>query len=387
MGLARLALGGVVLRALRLLALAGDIDALIAEIRLRTPLQALAQRAGFSLVLRSFHDCSLAELRKADVLIVQRAFSERVARLQRQVRYQGGAVLYEIDDLLTELPAHVSHQQQVHRRRQSLLNCMRWADLVTVSTEHLGQTLAPPHWHVVPNYAVPLGDAPLPRAEPRQAVTLLLASMEALAPSALHEALRGLPHGAARVVAVGPAAASLMAAGVAVERHPLMPRGDFIAWVRTLPNAVAVIPLEDSRFAACKSAIKWMEYAEAGIPVLCSDVRPYRDVIESGRTGWLVANEAEAWRRALEQVIAHPAQRDQVALAARAAARARHGLDMTVQAWDRAIQTARQLQQARAAHGAWGLLRLGDTLGFAADAVRLPLRRLNRARLARRQER
>ena len=128
-----------------------------------------------------------------------------------------------------------------------------------------------------------------------------------------------------------------------------MPRGDFIAWVRTLPNAVAVIPLEDSRFAACKSAIKWMEYAEAGIPVLCSDVRPYRDVIESGRTGWLVANEAEAW--------------------------------------DRAIQTARQLQQARAAHGAWGLLRLGDTLGFAADAVRLPLRRLNRARLARRQER
>lgn len=370
---------------LRLLALAGDIEALIAEIRLRTPLQALAQRSACSLAFRSFHDCTRADLRKADVLIVQRAFSRRVARLQRQVQRQGGAVIYEIDDLLTELPAHVSNQAQVLAHRQDLLDCLQGADLVTVSTERLGQTLAPPHWQVVPNYALPLGDLPLPAVDAGQPVTLVLASMEALADGALHEALRSLPASAARVVAVGPAGASLQAAGLAVEHHPLMPRRAFIAWVRALPNAVAVIPLEDSRFAACKSAIKWFEYAEAGVPVMCSDVSPYREVIDNGRTGWLVANEPVAWRQALLAVIAEPALRQQVAQAARVAVRAAHNLDLTVQAWERAIRRAWELRPTDPGQGGW--IRLRDGLAFAADTLRLPLRRFNRARLARRQGR
>lgn len=372
---------------LRLLALAGDIDALIAEIRLRTPLQALAQRTACSLAFCSFHDCSQADLRQADVLIVQRAFSPCVARLQRQLRRQGGAVIYEIDDLLTELPAHVSNQAQVLAHRQDLLDCLQGADLVTVSTERLGQTLAPPHWQVVPNYALPLGDVPLPAADAGQPVTLVLASMEALAHGALHKALQGLPAAAARVVAVGPAAASLQAAGLAVECQPLMPRHAFITWVRALPNAVAVIPLEDSRFAACKSAIKWFEYAEAGVPVICSDVSPYREVIDNGRTGWLVANEAAAWRQALMALIAQPGKRAQVARAARMAVRAGYSLDLTVQAWERAIERARYLRQSAPTPHGDALTEAGDALAFAADALRLPLRRFNRARLARRQGR
>ena len=43
-------------------------------------------------------------------------------------------------------------------------------------------------------------------------------------------------------------------------------RAAFLELARGLRNAVAVIPLEASRFAACKSAIKWFDYAEAGIP-------------------------------------------------------------------------------------------------------------------------
>ncbi len=375
------------MQAVRLLALAGDIDALIAEIRLRTPLQALVQRGGFSLEARSFHDCSVADLRRADVLIVQRGLSQRVARLQRQMWRQGGTVLYEIDDLLTELPDHVSNHARVLARRQDLQDCMRQADLVTVSTERLGMTLKLPHWHVVPNYALPLGDAALPALRSDRPVSFVLASMEALAPHALYQALRALPASLARVVAVGPAAASLAAAGVAVESHPLMSRQAFMTWVRALPNPVAVIPLEDSRFAACKSAIKWFEYGEAGVPVLCSDVSPYREVVEPGRTGWLVAGDASAWQQALTQVATDAELRRQVAQAAREAVRARHTLDLTVQAWAAAIARAQQLRQQAGSPGAADLARWRDTLAFALDAVGLPLRRFNRARLARRQPR
>lgn len=372
---------------MRLLALAGDIDALIAAIRLRTPLQALVQRGGFSLEARSFHDCSAADLRRADVLIVQRGLSQRVARLQRQMRRQGGTVLYEIDDLLTELPDHVSNQGRVLARRQDLLDCMRQADLVTVSTERLGRTLMPPHWQVVPNYALPLGDAAMPPLRCDRPVTFVLASMEALAPHAVYEALHALQPGLARVVAVGPAAASLAAAGVAVESHPLMSRQAFMSWVRALPNPVAVIPLEDSRFAACKSAIKWFEYGEAGVPVLCSDVSPYSEVVEPGRTGWLVASDASAWQQALTQVAMDGERRQQVAQAAREAVRAHHTLDLTVQAWASAITHAQQLRQQAGSPSAAGLTRWRDALAFALDAVVQPLRRFNRARLARRQQR
>jgi hypothetical protein len=373
--------------ALRLLVLAGEIDSLIAEIRLRTPLSALAERTGLSLSWRSFHEATRADLRQADVLIVQRAFSQRVARLQRQMHRQGGAVIYEIDDLLTELPAHVSNHRPMLARQASLWKCMRLADLLTVSTERLGQALALPHWHVVPNYAVPLGDASLPPTDGHQAVTLVLASMEALAGGPLPEALRTLPQGAARVVAVGPAAASLAAAGVSLESHALMPREAFIRWVRALPNPVAVIPLEDSRFAACKSAIKWFEYAEAGVPVVCSDVSPYREVVEDGRTGWLVANQTQAWRHALQAAIANTEQRQQVALAARKVVRARHTLDQTVQAWEHAIAQAQRLRQCEPHAAAGTLTDLRDELAFAAEAVALPLRSLNRARLAQRHRR
>ena len=60
---------------MKLLAVAGDIDSLIAGIRLVTPLKVLAAEPGWSLVLRSFHDCRRADLLAADVLIVQRGAS------------------------------------------------------------------------------------------------------------------------------------------------------------------------------------------------------------------------------------------------------------------------------------------------------------------------
>lgn len=67
---------------------------------------------------------------------------------------------------------------------------------------------------------------------------------------------------------------------------------------------LGVIPLEDTRFAACKSAISGFDYAAAGIPTLCSDVSPTGKVIENGRTAILVANDTAAWTIALQAAIA-----------------------------------------------------------------------------------
>ncbi len=369
--------------------MAADIDALIADIRLRTPLSALAAQTGWRLVLRSLHDCTQADLADADVLIVQRGLSRRAARLMRRARAAGAAAIYEIDDLLTALPAHVSNHAAVQARQTELRHCLAQADLVTVSTHRLGQALGCPRWACVPNSAVSAIAGPLPVQDPGSgAVSLVFASMEHLASDFIFPALQGLQQqhpGAAQIVVFGPPAAAFVRAGLQVRAMPLMPRAQFIDNVRSLPNPLAVIPLEDSPFAACKSAIKWFEYGQAGVPSLCSDVPPYADVVQTGQTGGLVANTVAAWQEALTAAVLAPAWRASVAAQARQVVQREHTLQHSVKAWHDAVQTALVQRQRLPPAAVSGLVRCADVaLGRSEDAL-LRLRRLNRQRLARRK--
>ena len=370
---------------MRLLALAGDIDALIAQIRLVTPLTALARERGWSLTLRSFHDCTRADLAACEVLVVQRGASARVLRLQQIARQRGAAVVYEIDDLLTEIAPHISNQAAVRRQQALLRRCMAHADAITVSTARLGRELALPDALEVPNHALALGELALPAAVAGQPVTLLFASSDRLAAEFIYPVLRVLQ--GVRVVVIGPPGAAFEAAGIEVQRQPLMPRERFVAFARGLCNPLAVIPLEDSRFAACKSAVKWFDYAEAGIPTLCSAVSPYAQVIDDRVTGWLVANESAAWAAALQAAVNDGQGRARVAVAARATVRERHTLAHTVAAWQRAIETALTRRASAPLPAPGWRWQLHDALDRRFEAAWLGLRAFNRARLARRSRR
>ena len=378
---------------MRLLAVAGNIDATIADIRLRTPLAALAQRNGWPLVLRSFHDCARADIAAADVLIVQRGNSPRALRLQQAMHARGGAVIYEIDDLLTEVAPHLSQHAATRAALPWLHRCLAQADGVTVSTARLGRELGMASTFEVPNCAAEVFDAPAPSQQPGAPVTLLFASSDRLATPFIYPAVRALQavragvQAGVQVVVVGPPGMDFEAAGLAVRREPLRPRADFIAFARSLPNVLGVIPLEETRFAACKSAVKWFDYAAAGIPTLCSDVSPYREVIESGRSGVLVPNDELAWTASLQAAAADAGMRQALAEAARAAVRERHTLAHSMDAWQFAIESALAQVAARpppALGLAWRLREAGATL---AEGPMLALRRINRERLARRQRR
>ncbi len=369
---------------MRLLALAGEADALIAQIRLRNPLERLVQQRGWTLDIRSFHDCTWYLLARADVLVVQRGLSQRACAMQRLVRARGGAVVYEIDDLLTDLPDHISNASAVRSAQAWLRQCLATCDLVTVSTARLGHELAVPNWALVPNAAWPPEELAAPAPRPGEPVTLLLASMEDLATDFLFPALKAVAGEGVQIVAVGPPAQRLAAAGVPVRAQGLMPRDRFIPWARELPNVVAVIPLEASRFAACKSAIKWFEYSHAGMAVLASAVSPYADVMQDDVTGVLVPNDAQAWEAALRRVCTNAAWRQGLAQAAMRDVRARFSFSHMVAAWgsaiDQAVDRRRRAQVptlSAAEHWRWGVWR-------ALEAPRQALRSFNRARLARR---
>lgn len=375
---------------MKLLALAGDITALVAQIRVASPLQALAEADGHTLVLRSFHDCTRADLAAAEVMVVQRGLNARAWRLQRWMRQCGGAVVYDIDDLLTELPPHISNQAAVAAQLRWLPRCLAQSDALSVSTSRLRQMLAErlalPPAVVVPNHALPPDGQPLP-AQTAGPVTLLVASTEALAVDALFPALRALQQSepALQIVVVGPPGAAFEAAGLRVRREAVMPRAAFLRFAHSLHNPVGVVPLEDSRFAAGKSAVKWFCYAGLGMPTLCSAVSPYAEVLDGGRTGWLVPNTALAWEAALRAVIGDPAGRQRVAAAAHEEVHRHHGQAQNLAAWREVLALA--LQQ-RAAHppaaAGWGQ-RLQDLGAALAEGSLGRLRALNRTRLARRK--
>lgn len=314
------------------------MEATIAEIRLGLPLRMLATEPGWSLQLRDLWDVTLDDLAAADVLVLQRPVSPRALTLLRRMQAGGGRVICEIDDLLTEPAEHLLGAAQARGLVSLVQRALAAADLVSASTPRLAQALraAARQVTVVPNGAWP-EPLPLPAAHtPGLPVHVLLASSDRLATSALTQGLVQLM--AARpdrveLVAVGPAVELAERTGLPVRALPLMPRAEFVRFAAALPNALGVIPLGTTRFDACKSAIKWFDYAMAGVPTLCSAVPPYSDVVDDGRSGRLVADSPSAWQQALCEAVDEPGRAAGWAAAARTEVLARHTLAVTVAAW------------------------------------------------------
>ncbi|MDE2145117.1 MAG: glycosyltransferase [Burkholderiales bacterium] len=374
---------------MKLLATAADIGATISAIRLAEPLRALQQeRPALALRLKSFHECLRSDLAWADVLIVQRGNSRRAWRLVERMQRGGGRVVFEIDDLLTEVPASLLHHRAAQRGRPWLLRGLAAADRVSVSTERLGRALHPPPraWSVVPNHGwAPSGGWPTAPTQPShpsgplRPATLLLASSDHVPVAALAAGLQRLPPARPwRLVAVGPVADDLERAGLRVERHPPRPRADFLRWARSLPDVLAVIPVGATPFDACKSAIKFFDYGLAGVPVVCADRPPYSDVVRDGRTGLLAADTPEGWAGALRRALEDRAATRSRAAAAEACVGRAHALAQTVQSWAGLLDTL--APRAAPAPPPAPLLD-------AMQAWALRLRRANRERLARRASR
>jgi len=84
----------------------------------------------------------------------------------------------------------------------------------------------------------------------------------------------------------------------------------------TLDFDVGLAPLADTVFNRSKSYIKALEYAALGIPVIATDLEPYRDFVIDGVTGFLVRKEKE-WRDRLRLLAGDEQLREQMGEKAR----------------------------------------------------------------------
>jgi len=82
---------------------------------------------------------------------------------------------------------------------------------------------------------------------------------------------------------------------------------EFVRWI-TKNNRwdIGIIPLEANKFNKNKSYIKYLDYTALGLPVICSDIEPYKGVVENDINGLVVENDSESWYEAIDRLIKDP---------------------------------------------------------------------------------
>lgn len=86
-------------------------------------------------------------------------------------------------------------------------------------------------------------------------------------------------------------------------------------YYRAIDFDIGLAPLEDTPFTRSKSPIKALEYMARGIPVIASDVEPYRKFIRHGVNGFLVKRDHE-WLKYLSELAADDELRAKMGAAA-----------------------------------------------------------------------
>jgi len=314
-------LAGRMPRPLRLFVLSPFASHACSELRLIGPIRRL--RLETRVEMRFFpadrkHPPAMDHLDWADMVLVQRVKSRAWRPYVLRAKKKGKPVVYDLDDNVLELPPdHPDFRSPFRHRRQTAK--YEWflarADAVTVSTRALDPLVRKfgDRIFVLRNYMEAGPDAL--RSRPEDAgvpavPTLGYAGTRTHAPD-----FRPLT-GPLRTLASDPAATLRMVfLGYLPDGLAGLPNVSFDSrylfygqYLRELARSgigVGLAPLRDDAFNRCKSHVKFLEYAVAGIPGIYSDTGPYRDTVVDACTGLLVrGHTGEAWLEGLRQALA-----------------------------------------------------------------------------------
>lgn len=292
-----------------------------------------------------------ADWEDVDVVVGCRVAKPEPSQMWRHLKDEGKRLVLDLDDdyfhLDSSNPAAVRTWDRAMLRR--LADNMAMSDLVTCCSEPLAAVLRDyaADVRVIPNGlpAQYLGAARDYTAAGRPLTVGWAGTSSTVAE--LPEAVRALnrisryPRGGGgvqvRLVGIGPEQAielGLRGGGIGAlgwvpnVEHYLQAVGEWDVWVA---------PYRDTAFNRAKFPTKWLESSILGIPLIASDVGPYRAVIRHGENGFLVRHEHE-WGRYLKQLADDPGLRQRIGMTARGEASGSIMQALHVQ-WEAALKT------------------------------------------------
>ncbi|MFZ2974638.1 MAG: methyltransferase domain-containing protein [Ferribacterium limneticum] len=328
---------------LRVLCLVHDPSSSIVEIRLRRPISRWAAINGGHVEILSIYDFESANLSWADVVVFQRDGSEYIVGLAEYLQKLGKKVVFEIDDLLTELPPFLSHHSAaVDKALPYIRKLLASADALSVSSEVLSHKFRSENNNifVTPNFSEQVNKVASHFQVPPSDVRLVIASSDKVLVDVLVDPLRNLQNKYGfQVIVIGPPGDRLEDCSLDIVRKPNLSHAEFKMFIASIDNGIGLIPLDSSEFSGCKTAVKYFDYSMCGIPSICSNVLPYLPVVEDGHSGLLVNNDFDGWARAIESLLISHELRCELAENARANVIRYHSIDISANAWSELLDS------------------------------------------------
>lgn len=313
-------------------------DSTLSTIRLINPLRAWASAySGCAVRVVAINEITSADILWADVAVYQREANEYSLRMVKEMQRVGIPLVFDLDDLLIEVPEFSSVYEHALRSRENLLEILRLADIVTVTEYRLAENIKEinPKVRIIPNCADPL---PFSNGHDDQGVvSLLVASSDTVRVDFIRDVLLSVKSelgSKIEIIGIGPPGEWLRKKGVAVQVHPNMPYDEFKKFVSEIKNAIGLIPLDNSEFSSCKTPIKFIEYSLGSVPSICSNVPTYADYVIHENTGILVENSYDAWFDAVMDLTASAAKRTTIVDAAIADCLEKFSMSRSAEAWN-----------------------------------------------------
>ena len=263
-----------------------------------------------------------------DAVVIQREFPRNLPvyeQIHQVANEHYIPIIYDLDDLLFNLPgSHPEHQAMNYTNAlMPMLSALMQADLVTVSTNKLRETLIDfnENIHVLTNYL----DDNLWQVDSNRKVNtnnerVIIGYMgssshkpdlETIAP-VLVELLAKYGE-RLRLQIWGTELPEILRENPQVSWIPSPTNNyrEFAAYFQQQKVDILIAPLDDNLFNRCKSGLKFLEYSALGVPGVYSKLDGYAEMVTHGQDGFL-ADSAEEWKECLVQLIEEPVLRVQM---------------------------------------------------------------------------
>jgi len=271
-------------------------------------------------------------VREGDIVIVQRDFPryfEEFCSLMDKCKSYNKKLIFDLDDLLFELPEY-HYDRQKHHFTAYLLPiyyAIQEADLVTVPTYALKEYVSCVNENtvVLPNYL----DDRLWRAKDSRKGSSEKIIIGYMGTITHYKDLESISLALIKLLNSFEDKVELRIWGfdppLDLCQHPNVSYNSlfyvsypaFAKWFQGLNIDIAIAPLINNSFNKCKSNLKFLEYSVNEIPGVYSDIETYNSVVVNGYNG-LLARDPDGWQAALRRLIEDDALRTRIAARARA---------------------------------------------------------------------
>ncbi|MDX5630729.1 MULTISPECIES: glycosyltransferase [unclassified Brenneria] len=212
-----------------------------------------------------------------DVTVVQRAASKSISEyIKKYQKYSQSQIVLEYDDYLPNVPLKSIHRKDFSQSViGGLRRCIEVADWIVVSTAPLAEELSKFHQdiRIAQNRLDPFWWRNL-HSQRRVGKKIRIGWAGGSSHSGDLDILR--PVIKALENEVEWVFMGMKPEGVACEFHAGVPIEFYPQKIASLNLDLALVPLEYNQFNACKSNLRLLELGACGVPVICTDIEPYR---------------------------------------------------------------------------------------------------------------